>query len=79
MIPVDEVIRLKIDETVILTTGNQGEPVAALQKMAKQTHKQVTIEEEDTVINCSISTLEVDELISAKTIDMLNRVGADVV
>ena len=38
------------DEIVILTTGRQGEPIEALQKMAKQTHKYVNIQKGDTVV-----------------------------
>ena len=37
-------------------TGSQGEPIEALQKMAKQSHKHVNIQPGDTVINCSITT-----------------------
>ena len=78
VISVNELSSIEDRETVILATGHQGEPIAALQKMAKQTHKQVTIKEGDTVL-IAASPLKGGELILAKTIDLLNRVGANVV
>lgn len=46
--------------------------------MAKQTHKQVTIKKGDTVL-ISASPLQGGELILSKTVDLLYRVGAEVV
>ena len=78
IISVNNLNTVEDHEIVILATGHQGEPVAALQKMAKQTHKQVTIKEGDTVL-IAASPLKGGELILAKTVDLLNRVGANVV
>lgn len=77
IIPVNEINSIDDHEIVILATGHQGEPIAALQKMAKKTHKQVSIKEGDTVL-IAASPLKGGELILAKTVDLLYRVGANV-
>jgi ribonuclease J len=58
-------------------TGSQGEPIDALQQMAKQTHKQVNIQQDDTVF-IAASPLKGSELSLSKTVDMLFRAGANV-
>jgi ribonuclease J len=65
------------DQVVILTTGSQGEPIEALQKMAKQVHPQVNIQEGDTVLFAA-SPLRGSEVCIYKTMDMLYRAGANV-
>lgn len=77
IISVNEINTIDDHEVVILATGHQGEPIAALQKMAKKTHKQVTIKEGDTVL-IAASPLKGGEIILAKTVDLLYRVGANV-
>jgi ribonuclease J len=47
---VDEVGYFPDDEILIVTTGSQGEPMAALARMASGGHKQVRIKEGDTVL-----------------------------
>ncbi|RSD28285.1 ribonuclease J [Mesobacillus subterraneus] len=78
IIPVADIKSLSDDEVVILTTGSQGEPIEALQKMAKQSHPQVNIKEGDTVL-IAASPLKGSEVFIYKTIDMLYRAGATVV
>lgn len=78
IIPVSEIHHYEDKEIVILSTGHQGEPITALQKMAKQSHKQVAIKQGDTVL-IAASPLPGGELILSKTVDMLFRVGANVV
>ncbi|MGE8079103.1 ribonuclease J [Peribacillus loiseleuriae] len=78
IIPASELKQYSDHKLVILSTGHQSEPITALQKMAKGTHKQISIKPEDTVI-LAASPLKGGELILFKTIDMLYRVGATVV
>jgi ribonuclease J len=78
IIPISEISTYADDEIVILSTGNQGEPITALQKMARQNHKQINIKQGDTVL-IAASPLKGGELILYKTIDLLYRAGANVV
>lgn len=78
IIPVSDIKDYSDDKIVILTTGSQGEPIEALQKMAKQAHPQVNIQEGDTVL-IAASPLKGSEVFIYKTIDMLYRAGATVV
>ncbi|WP_445488160.1 ribonuclease J [Niallia sp. 03133] len=77
IISFNEIQQYPSDQVVILTTGTKGEPIEALQKMAKKNHKQVLIGEGDTVL-FSTSTLLGSEVFVYKTIDMLYRAGATV-
>lgn len=78
IIPISEINKFKDNQIVILMTGSQGEPIEGLQKMAKQTHKQVNIQSGDTVIIAG-SSYKGNELFITKTVDMLFRVGANVI
>ncbi|MGN7398896.1 ribonuclease J [Cytobacillus praedii] len=78
MVPITEISAYPDDELVILTTGTQGEPIEVLQKMAKQTHKQVNVKTGDTVLLAG-TPLRGSEVFIAKTIDMLYRAGASVI
>lgn len=78
LIAVDDLKKYGDAEVVILTTGSQGEPIEALQKMAKQAHPQVNIKEGDTVLFAA-SPLRGSEVFIYKTMDMLYRAGANVV
>lgn len=78
LIQLNDLKKFKNDEVVILTTGSQGEPIEALQKMAKQVHPHVNIEEGDTVLFAA-SPLRGSEVFIYRTMDMLFRAGANVV
>ncbi|GHH96578.1 ribonuclease J [Neobacillus kokaensis] len=78
IIPISEIKDYQDSELVILMTGSQGEPIEALQKMAKQTHKLFNIQQGDTVL-IAASPLKGSELFLSKTIDMLLRAGANVI
>ena len=78
IIELDELNRYPRNEVVLLTTGSQGEPMSALTRMAMSDHRQVKIEEGDTVI-LSASPIPGNEKLVARVIDMLYRQGARVI
>ncbi|WP_066173142.1 ribonuclease J [Bacillus marinisedimentorum] len=78
LVPVEDILKLNDSEIVLLTTGSQGEPMAALSLMAKGANKHVSIKKGDTVI-VSATPIPGNELSVTKTVDLLFRAGADVI
>lgn len=65
------------NELVILETGQSGEPIETLQRMATNKHKQVNIKEGDLVYITTTPSTAMETLV-AKTKNMLYRAGATV-
>jgi ribonuclease J len=78
LIEVEEINRYPDNQILILTTGSQGEPLAALSRLASRSHRTVGIIPGDTVI-ISATPIPGNERSVAKTIDGLMRLGADVI
>jgi ribonuclease J len=78
IIGTDQVNKLPAEQIVILSTGSQGEPMSALTRMAKQTHRQVDILPGDTVIFAA-TPIPGNEKFVSRTIDQLFKAGAHVV
>lgn len=74
----EEVNRMAADRVVILCTGSQGEPMSALTRMARSTHRKVDILPGDTVI-IAATPIPGNERYVGRTVDELFRLGAHVI
>ncbi|WP_138493923.1 ribonuclease J [Paenibacillus pinistramenti] len=74
----EEVNKMAADRVVILCTGSQGEPMSALTRMARSTHRKVDILPGDTVI-IAATPVPGNEKYVGRTIDELFRLGANVI
>jgi ribonuclease J len=72
-----DLAELEPDETMILCTGSQGEPLSALTRIAYGDHQHVEIEDGDTVI-ISAKPVPGNELRVHDTINRLAKSGAEV-
>ena len=78
IIPIENIKSYKDEQTVIITTGSQGEAMAALSRMAANIHKKVTIKPGDVVIFSS-SAIPGNEKNIFKVINELSMIGAKVI
>jgi len=77
IVPITKIENFPIKEVVILSTGSQGEPLSALNRMALGEHKRVSIMRGDMVI-ISASPIPGNEKAISNTINRLIRQGAEV-
>lgn len=78
LIDIDELKNYPGDKTVIITTGSQGESMAALSRMADNMHRKVTIGPGDTIIFSS-HPIPGNEKSVTNVINKLLMKGADVI
>lgn len=78
LIGIEELNNYPDEKTVIITTGSQGESMAALSRIATNIHKKVTIKPGDLVIFSS-NPIPGNEKAVSKVINELSQKGADVI
>lgn len=76
--PLQSANHLPDDKVLILTTGSQGEPLAAMTRIANGEHRQVRIRKGDTVI-FSANPIPGNTIAVVNTIDKLMMQGANVI
>ncbi len=78
LIEVDQLKNYPDDKVVLITTGSQGESMAALSRMAYNIHKKITIKPGDTIIFSS-NPIPGNEKAVSKVINELSQKGAEVI
>ncbi len=78
LIDLGQAVRMPAHEVVIMATGTQGEPSAALGRIATGNHKQIELEAGDTVI-MSAHPIPGNEEMVHRTINRLIQRGAEVI
>ena len=78
LVEIDQIKNYPDEKVVLITTGSQGESMAALSRMAANIHKKVTIKPNDTIIFSS-NPIPGNEKAVSKVINELSRKGADVI
>ena len=77
-VPIKQIRDLPDRETLLLMTGSQGEPLAALSRISRGEHPQVQVKTTDTII-FSASPIPGNTISVVNTIDRLMMLGAKVV
>ncbi len=78
IIEINDVKRYRDDQVVLIMTGSQGEPMAALSRMATSDHKQIDIKPGDVVI-LSSTPIPGNEKTVSKVVNELCKKGAEVI
>ena len=78
LIPIEHVNRFPKEETVVITTGSQGEEMSALYRMAFSDHRIISISSDDLVIFSS-SPIPGNEKFVSTVVNELEKLGAEVI
>lgn len=78
LIEIDQLKNYPPEKTVLITTGSQGESMAALSRMAADIHRKITIMPNDTVIFSS-NPIPGNEKSVSRVINELSEKGANVI
>ncbi len=78
IIPIEEAAKMAPHRVMLITTGTQGEPMAALSRMSRREHRQITVRDGDTII-LSSSLIPGNEEAVFAVINNLAQIGAHVI
>ena len=78
LIDIEELKNYPDEKTVLITTGSQGESMAALSRMASGIHRKITIKPNDTIV-LSSNPIPGNEKAVSKVINELSMKGAEVI
>jgi len=78
IIDIDKINLYNPEQLVILCTGSQGEPMAALSRMSMGEHKKVQVTPDDMIIFSS-SAIPGNEKSIGRVVDELEKLGAEVI
>ncbi|MBE5974394.1 MULTISPECIES: ribonuclease J [Lacrimispora] len=78
LIDIDQLKNYPDEQTVLITTGSQGESMAALSRMAGSTHKKISIKPNDVII-LSSNPIPGNEKAVSKVVNELSMKGAEVI
>lgn len=78
IVSIEDAAKMAPHKTMLITTGTQGEPMAALSRMSRREHRQITIQPGDMVIFSS-SMIPGNEEAIFSVINNLAQIGAQVV
>ncbi|MCL1834302.1 MAG: ribonuclease J [Leptospirales bacterium] len=77
IVKIDDAGKYPNKKLVIICTGTQGEPMSALARMAFGTHRNIAVENRDTVI-ITASVIPGNERMVTNIVNLLMEIGADV-
>jgi ribonuclease J len=77
VLDIEQLVKLPPEKQLLITTGSQGEPFAALSLMAQNRHKFVKLDEGDTIL-LSATPIPGNETAVSRVISRLIRRGAEV-
>ena len=78
LIDIDAIGRYPSDQIIVITTGSQGEPMAALSRMASGDHRMVSVTAEDFII-ISANSIPGNEKHVNRVVNELMKFGAEVI
>ena len=78
IVSVDDASKMAPHKVMLITTGTQGEPMAALSRMSRREHRQITIRDGDMIIMSSSMIPGNEEAIYA-VLTNLSQIGAEVI
>ncbi|AGF72710.1 ribonuclease J [Corynebacterium halotolerans] len=78
IVSMDDAAKMAPHKVLLITTGTQGEPMAALSRMARREHRQITVRDGDLII-LSSSLVPGNEEAVFGVINMLAQIGATVI